>query len=230
MSKSSFTGKTSIKSAVFTSIFAVFLLGIAAPPSASAQTEGQYAKGAYQFSFEDGYMKYVEFEALAQADGSTTGQMTLSDEAPISYQDVDGTGDRTLTETYKGFYIKAEFDSLVVNKNQAVMSGSIRDSSISQYIGQRVLLTVEDNGDNTKEFDRVTWGVYRPVARDWRPSDAELKEDAGAGLRWWATDAERKDDVGYAMPRDETINTQTFPISAYPFIDVSRAAGDIVVR
>jgi hypothetical protein len=31
------------------------------------------------------------------------------------------------------------------------------------------------------------------------------------------------------MPKDEKINTQTYPVAAYSFIDVVRAAGDIVV-
>lgn len=229
MSTSRFIKSSSMKSMVFASLFALFLLGFTTAPSIKAQTAGQYAKGAYQFSLEDGYTKYVEFDAQTQADGSATGSMTLTDEAPIVYQDVDGTGDKSLTGEYKGFYIKADFDSLVVTKNQAVMSGTVRDSSIRNYIGQRVLLTVEDNGDNSKVLDRVAWGVYQQLEKNWTPSDAELREDPGVGLRWWATDAERKDDVGYAMPKDEKINTQTYPVASYSFIDVVRAAGDIVV-
>jgi hypothetical protein len=166
-----------------------------------------------------------------RSDGSASGYMTLSDEAPIAYQDVDGTGDRSLTEEYKGYYIKAEFDSMVVEKNKAVMSGIVRDSSIRNYIGQRVLLTVVDNGDNTRIQDQLTWGVYQPVVIDWKPADAERKEDPGVGLRWWATDYERKDDVGYAMPRDTTTkNTQSFPVASYAFLDIAKFAGDIVVR
>jgi hypothetical protein len=156
--------------------------------------------------------------------------MTLTDEAPIVYQDVDGTGDQGLTEEVKGYYIKAEFDSMTVEKNQAVMSGIIMDSSIRNYIGQRVLLTVVDNGDNAKEPDQVTWGVYQLLEISWTPSDAEVERDEGVGLSWWATDAERKDDVGYAMPRDKKINTQSFPVAAYSFLDVIFSAGDIIVR
>jgi hypothetical protein len=230
MSKSRFIKSSSIKSTALVSIFALFLLGFATAQSASAQTGEPYAKGAYQFSLEDGYTKYVEFEAVGTREGGATGQMTLSDEAPIAYQDVDGTGDKELTQEFKGFYLKAEFDSMTVNKNQAVMSGIIRDSSIRNYIGQRVLLTVEDNGDNSRVPDQVAWGVYQQLEKTWTPSDAEQKEDAGVGLRWWATDYERKDDVGYAMPRDEKINSQTFPAPAYTFFDIARAAGDIIVR
>ena len=229
MSTSRFIRSSLIKPMVFASLFALFLLGFTAAPSAKAQTGEQYAKGAYQFSFEDGYTKYVEFEAQGRGEGRATGQMTLSDEAPIAYQDVDGTGEGS-NEEYKGLYIKAEFDSMVVNKNQAVMSGIIQDSSNRNYIGQRVLLTVEDNGDNSKVPDQITWGVYQQIKRDWAPSDGELEKDEGVGLRWWATDAERKDDVGYAMPKDETTNAQSFPVASYSFVEIVRGAGDIIVR
>ncbi len=229
MSKSLVFKSFSIKNIVFASLFALFLLGFTTAQSAKAQSSEQYAKGTYQFSLEDGYTKYVEFEAQGRGDGKASGYMTLSDEAPVVYQDVDGTGEGS-KEEYKGLYIKAEFDSMVVNKNQAVMSGIIQDSSIKNYIGQRVLLTVEDNGDNSRVPDQLTWGVYQQIKKDWTPSDAEAEKDDGVGLRWWATDAERKDDVGYAMPKDDKISSQSFPTPAYTFFEIVKAAGDIVVR
>lgn len=228
MSKSRFVMSSSIKSLFCASIFALALLNFAAPQSASAQSSEQYARGTYQFSLDDRYTKYVEFEAVGRGDGNATGQMLLSDEAPVFYQDVDGTGDGG--EDIKGFYLKAEFDGMVVNKNQAVMSGTVRDSSVKSFIGQRVLLTVEDNKENPRLPDRLTWGIYQPVKKDWTPSDAEQKEDPGVGLRWWATDAERKDDVGYAMPRSEAVTAQSNPVASYAFIDDVQWAGDIVVQ
>jgi hypothetical protein len=217
-----------MKTKAFISILVLLLLGAAGQTRTHAQTGGQYTRGTYQVSFEDGYTKYVEFDARGSGNGSAIGQMFLSDEAPSSGQDLDGTGDRE--ESYKGFYIKAQFDSLLVNKNQAVMAGTINDSSLRSLIGQRVLLTVEDNGDNTRVPDKLTWGVYKPVERNWTPSDAELKEDPGVGLRWMATDAERKDDEGIAMPRDESITMNSFPVSSYSFVEAERAAGDILVQ
>lgn len=232
MSTSRFINSSSIKNTVFTSIFALFLLGFAAAPLAQAQTGEPYSKGSYQFALEDRYVKYVEFEARGRGDGSADGYMTLTDEAPITYQDVDGTSEQREPEEIKGYYIKAQFDSMTVTKNQAVMGGIVTDSSIRDYIGQRILLTVEDNGDNSRVPDKVTWGVYQKTEIGWTPSDAERKEDEGVGLRWWATDYERKDDVGYEMPRDPkaTTNTQTFPATAYSFIDFPYTAGDILVR
>lgn len=207
---------------------ALFMLGLAAPLLVTAQTAGQSASGTYQFSFQDGYTKYVKFDAKVLADGSITGSMFLSDEAPLYEQDVDGTGDPTAKES--GFYVKAEFDGLMVNQNQAVMSGTIMDSSIRDYVGQRVLLAVEDNGDNTRTLDKLVWGIYRPVAKGWKPGDAELEEDPGVDLKWVATDAERKEDVGIKMPLSETVDTHSFPLSSYSFVDVERVAGDIRVQ
>lgn len=217
-----------MKSKVFTSILVLLLLGAVGQFQTHAQTGEQYARGTYQFSYDDGYTKYVEFDARGSGNGSAIGQMFLSDEAPYSGQDLDGTGDRE--ESHKGFYIKAQFDSLLVNRNQAVMAGIISDSSLRSLIGQRVLVTVEDNGDNSRVPDKLTWGVYKPVERNWTPSDAERKEDEGVGLRWMATDAERKDDEGIQMPRDESITTNSFPVSSYSFVESERAAGDILVQ
>lgn len=205
-------------------IVTMFLLCLA--PAAAAQS----AKGVYDFTVVDDYLKHVEFDAAKLADGTSTGKIYFTDDEPIDYTDLDGTGDRSQVATYKGFFITAAVDDLVVNKNQAVMSATIRDSNILDLIGQRVLLTVQDNGDNTKVLDQLTWGGYRFVERTWTPSDAELKDDPGVGLRWCATDAERKEDTCVVYPRPEQpVGTQTFPVNAYSFVGLSRASGDIVV-
>jgi len=190
--------------------------------AAAAQTAG----GNYQFALADGLTKYVEFEGRAQAGGGAAGQMFFSDETRVTYQDVDGVGDPV--ETHAGFYFRAEFDDMQVSDNKAVMTGTVRDSSITSLIGRRVLLTVEDNGEGTR--DRVTWGVYADLRRDWTPSDAELREDPGVGMTWWATDAERHDDRGHAMPRDESVGARTFPVASYDFASPATSSGDIYVR
>ncbi len=209
-------------------IFLLLLLLLAASPAAA-----QSSRGIYDFTLGDEYLKHVEFDAAKQLDGTTAGSIYLTDDAPVTFgQDVDGTGDKP--STYRGFFIKSDADDIVVNRTrtgyQAVISGTVRDSSVFELIGQRVLLTVEDNGDNTKILDKVVWGVYKFLPREWRASDAELKEDPGVGLRWWATDYERKDDVGYAMPKTEQpAGTQTNPSGAYEYATVFRPSGDIVV-
>ena len=207
----------------FTSLLSLALLIFAAAQTTRAAT----ASGSYQFTLAgDKYLKYVEFSAEGDGQGKASGTIRFTDEAVITILDVDGTGEK---DWFAGYSISADVDGLIVTENEAIVSATIRDSSVQAFIGQRVLLTVVDNADNPREPDRLTWGLYKPIDRRWVPSDAELKEDPGVGLRWWATDAERKDDVGYAMPRDESFGTQTFPVAAYDFADVDNGAGDIRV-
>ncbi|HEX8493478.1 MAG TPA: hypothetical protein VF658_11590 [Pyrinomonadaceae bacterium] len=220
MRKNNSTRNTSLTACV--SILALLLLSFAAQQSATAQT----ASGNFQLSLEDGYTRYLEFDARTQTDGSATGQMTFSDEAPLSEQDPDGEPGR---EPSASLYVKAEFDGLVVNGNMAVMSGTVRDSNFMSYIGKRVLLVVEDNGDNRETPDKITWGIYKLTERGWTPADAELEDDNGAKLRWIATDAEREDDKGIPSHPSEAIDCQTFPLSAYAYVETERWAGDIRV-
>jgi hypothetical protein len=193
-----------------------------------AARAAESTRGSFRFTLGDRLTKYVEFDAQALAGGGASGRMFFSDEAEVISQDVDGVGDPV--EKHSGFYMSAEFDGLVVSGNKAVMSGTVRDASVTALIGQRVLLTVEDNGDNLKEPDKLTWGVYNPLQRRWTPTDSELDPDPGVGLRWWATDAERRDDRGVQMPGDESIGTQTFPFSAYSFVDTADGVGDLLVQ
>lgn len=206
-----------------TTLLALLVAICALSQTAAAQT----AAGSYQFTLTgDKYLKYVEFDAQTLADGSATGSIYLTDETVITIQDVDGTGEK---DRYAGYNLKAEVDGLIVEKNRAILSGTIRTSSVLALVGQRVLLTVEDNGDNTRVPDKLTWGVYRPIRPDWVASDAERKEDPGVGLTWWATDLEQRGDVGYKMPREVTFDARTFPMAAYGFVDASDGAGDIRV-
>lgn len=200
------------------------LLLLTACVAASAQA----AQGTYRFTVGDKYIKYVEFECQALKEGGATGRLNMSDEAPVVLKDVDGDG--SPEERYPGFSISVSFDEMTVVKNQAVMGGVVRDSTIPYLIGQRVLFTVEDNAENPREPDKLTWGLYKEIRRDWIPSDAELEKDEGVGLRWWATDAEVKGDVGYAMPRDESVKVASFPFAAYLFVDTDNWEGDIIVR
>ena len=196
--------------------------------TACVAARAQAAQGTYQFTVGDKFVKYVEFDCVALKEGGATGKLLLTDEAPVVYRDVDGDG--SPEEKYAGFSISVSFDEMSVVKNQAVMGGIVRDSTIPYLIGQRVLFTVEDNAENLREPDKLTWGLYKEIKRDWIPADSELEKDPGVGLRWWATDAERRDDVGYAMPRDESARVASFPFAAYLFVDTDNWAGDIIVR
>ncbi|HWS86750.1 MAG TPA: hypothetical protein VN282_07285 [Pyrinomonadaceae bacterium] len=206
-----------------TALTFVALLLAGSVPAAAAES----ARGSYQFTLGDRLTKYVEFDAQALAGGGASGRLFYSDEAEVTEQDVDGVGDPE--ERQQGFYFSADLDGLTVSGNRAVISGTVRDASIASLVGQRVLLTVEDNGTGEREPDKLTWGVYKPVG-SWETSDAELERDPGVGMTWETSDAEREDDVPVRMPPDTSIGTQTFPFSAYAFVDTSDGAGDIVVQ
>jgi hypothetical protein len=212
-----------MKIKTFASLLALLLMSLATSLVGSAQS----AQGTYQFSLEDGYTKYLEFDATTQTNGAATGGMFFSDEAEFFPQDVDGTGETQ--EPFRGLSYKVEFDGLLVNRNQGVMSGVISEASDSSLIGQRVLLTVED-GDGNETTDKLTWGRYPQPAPNWVASDAELEVDPGVGLTWVATDAERREDEGVPMPMDGKIGTKTFPISSFDFFEAALSAGEIRVQ
>jgi hypothetical protein len=199
---------TAMKSVARVSTVALLLFVSGVWLSASAQT----ASGKFRFPAEDGLTKSVEF-SVATLNGSTSGQMTFTDEKGVSESDVDGAaGGRTGDPM--SYYIKAEFDCLLVDKNRAVMCGTVKDSNIKSYVGQRVMLMVEDNGDDLKTRDRVFWGVYKPVG-GWVPVDAERPDDKGATLTWTATDAERKDDPGIPSRPSTIVGCKSFSLAAY---------------
>jgi hypothetical protein len=213
------------------SISALCLVSLTAPRPATAQTPGSAAHGTYRFILEDELLKSVEFDASTDDKGTTTGYLTLTDEAVIP--DTDDAEDPRAGDPPPQFYMKADLDTLSVEKNRAVMGGTVRDSSHISYIGKWVQLVVEDNGLNTRTPDNLTWSFCKSQAPAWIPSDAELTRDDGAFLTWWATDAERKDDVGVPsidlLRRNET-SCPVYPLSTYSFADLLKWDGDMVVQ
>lgn len=202
----------------------LLLLSLATSQPAGAQ----YATGIYRFTLEDELVKYLDFEA--RSDGKTTsGPLLLTDEAWISDFDVE---DPEPGDSPRQFYAKAELDSMAAEKNQAILSGVVKDSSHKSYIGRWVQLVVEDNGEGFEVPDRLTWRFCQPPPGRWVPTDAERDRDDGAYLKWWATDAERKDDVGVPSTNllAEATSCPAHPLGVYPFADVLKWEGDIVVR
>ncbi len=133
------------------SLFVLGLVFVATPLRAHAQAGA--ASGKYTFIMDDELSKYVEFEAQAGERGAATGYMIFTDEAKVVLQDVDGTGD-TPKEEPVAFYMKAELDAMTIEKNRAVISGVVRDSSYHSYIGRWVQLVIEDN-DGVEVPDRL---------------------------------------------------------------------------
>lgn len=203
--------------------FASILVFSLAIPQLAA---GQVASGNYRFLLEDDLIKSVEFQADVKG-----GSLYFSDEAPIlDGDDIEDPrrGDAT------PIYIKADLDGLTTEKNRALMGGTIYDSSHTSYIGTWVQLVVEDNVENPRLRDRLTWTFCKPSEQDWVPTDAEVKDDQGAYLTWWATDAERKDDEGIPspnlLPNREERGCIVHSLWQYDFAAVQKSEGDIVVR
>ena len=210
-------------------VSALLLLSLVSP-RLDAQTPGASARGSYKFILEDELVKSVDFSAVTDEKGNTTGDLAFNDEAKIA--DTDDAEDPEAGDPPPQFYAKVALDGLTVEKNRALLSGTVLDSSHKTYIGTWVQLVVEDNGVNPERPDRLTWMFCRPQATGWIPSDAERDRDDGAFLSWWATDAERDDDVGIPsinlIPKDEK-GCPVRPFGFYTFADVLKSSGDIVV-
>ena len=194
----------------------------------AAGAGGPSANGDFQFSLQDGQVRYITFDVRNHKNGETKGTMTFTDPAAELSPNEDAVGN-ALTG---GLFVTAEFDCLKITANAAVMSGVITQSNFGGAVGQRVLLVVEDNEEGIKApgLDKLTWGVYRSSAPNWIASDSELVNDPGVGLTWFATDSERTDDVPVPSNRSNVIGCQSFPISSYSFIDVQHGFGNIQVR
>jgi hypothetical protein len=223
--------KTIVREVIFVLLVIGLVTGYGSTP-ANGQTSGPSASGIYRFVLEDDFSKSVEFNATSDERGVTTGRMTFTDEAGVSEQDPDGVGDEKKGSP-SPFFMTANLDSLTIERNRAVMGGSITDSNIRSYIGKWVQLVVEDNGDGREEPDKLTWCFCQPEEGGWVPADAELRGDDGAYWKWWATDAEREDDHGIQstniIPGNKT-SCRVFPLSAYPFADVRNGEGQIQVQ
>lgn len=224
--------KKALKRVICPSLVALFLVSLALQDSTSADGNRPSADGSYQILADSGPTRSVEFSARVEMDGSTSGEATFRDSAPAPTQNESSNGDSSLGESSPAFYVKAEFDCLVVEGNKAVMCGSVTESSLAQYIGRRVLLVVQDNGDGVKGAarDKLTWGLYKPQARNWLPVDSERPDEQASPTTWIATDAEREDDQGVLSEKTEIIGCQTYPLSSYAFIDAKHGSGNIQVR
>ncbi len=219
-----------MKTTAYVAIFALFLITLATPWSTHAKVSGPSASGTYRFVLEAGLAKQVAFEAAWDERGATTGRMTFTDEAGAVEKDPDGGGDRT-TDPPSEFTMTADLDSLTIENNRALMSGTIRESSHPSYVGRCVQLVVEDSGEGSEVPDKLTWSVCQPQPGGWTPVDAEDPRDEGAFAHWWATDAEREDDRGTQSLNIIPGTRQGCPVfllSTYEFPEV-RGEGQIQV-
>ena len=213
-----------MKSFIGVSIMALMLVCLFVPGLVLAGAEGSTAEGSFKFALEDGEVRFVEFKAQQEGD-KAVGEMTFSDPVAVPVPDPDDPG----KEGSKGVLVRAKFDCMDTVKNMAVIGGEIFESNVPETIGLRVLLVVEDNGVEG-EKDKVSWGMYQLPPKGWVPSDAELEDDKGAFLTWWATDAERRDDVGIPMPPNKLVTCKSFPLGSHEFPEIKYAGGDLLVQ
>jgi hypothetical protein len=213
---------------VSAAFFVLCFVVLATPSIASAQGA---ANGKFKFFMEDELLKSFEFDAVSSERGGATGFMQFTDEAIILFQDVDGTGDIPKEEPVP-FSMKADFETMTIEKNRAVINGVVRDSSYRSYIGKFVQLVVEDN-DGVDVPDKFVWSFCQPEPGGWIPQDAEDPNDRGAFLSWWATDAERKDDVGIPSPNliPGTLKScKVYPPRVYEFAPIFKGDGVITIK
>ena len=214
---------------LFPSLLIMCLVLLATPMLASAQAGA--ASGNYKFVLDDGLIKSIDFDVRTDDRGATTGFMTFTDEAKVALEEPDPDGEPGKDESL-AVTIKVDFDSMTIEKNRAVMSGVVRESSIPRYLGRWVRLVIEDN-DGIEVPDRFGWAFCVQEEGGWIPSDAEVPGDRGAFMSWWSTDAERKDDIGIPSPNlipGTLKGCRSYPMLAYDFAEFLKGDGVISIK
>ena len=217
-----------MKTKVCSSLFALCLLFLATPLLTNAQSGA--SNGSYRFIIEDEFAKYVEFDARTDERGATTGYMQFTDQAKFLFTDPDGNEEEKPEEPVE-FFMSADLDGMTIEKNRAVISGTVRESSYRSYIGKWVQLVIEDN-DGIEVQDQLVWSFCQPEQGGWIPEDAEVKGDQGAYMSWWATDAEVKDDLGIASPNlipGNLKGCRVYALQAYEFATIYKGEGRIEI-
>jgi hypothetical protein len=205
----------------------VLTLFVAIPSIASAQAGS--ATGRFKFTMDEDFTKSLDFEARRDERGNTTGFMKFTDDSKVEFQDVDGSGD-PLDEPGP-FFMTAALDAMTIEKNKAVISGVVRESSHRGYVGKWIQLVIEDN-DGREFADKFGWSFCQPEPGGWIPSDFEVPGDTGAFMSWWATDAERRDDIGIPSPNliPGTLKAcRVHPLLAYDWATLLKAEGEIKI-
>lgn len=214
----------------FPSLLILGLVLLATPFIASAQQAGA-ANGKYKFVMEDGAVKYLEFDVRTDERGGTQGYMLFTDETKVPFEEPNVDGEPAKEEA-REFSMKADFTEMTIDKNRAVVSGVIRESSIPRYLGKWVQLVIEDN-DGREVQDKFGWSFCAQEPGGWIPEDAEVPGDRGAFMSWWATDAERTDDVG--IPSTNLLpgnlkGCRPYPIQAFDFVEFLKGEGTISIK
>jgi hypothetical protein len=143
------------------SIVMLLMSGVLSLGPLARPGEAATATGLAHFTFDDGSLRTVSFNATTQRDGTVVGNIDIQDRVPIPSQDVDGTGDPTLAGSPTGVNLNARVECLVVKGAEAILGGQITRADVPRYVGKYVLLFVEDGG---RAQARLNWGFYEPEA------------------------------------------------------------------
>ena len=219
--------RPTLRTVVFWSSLLIVLI-FTVPAAVVSSDSSSTVDGSFQVLSDNGPTRHIEFHATRRFDGSVFGETTFRDDT-VDKQDKNDEGDESSTQP---FFFKANFDCLVINTNNAVMSGAITEASSKRYVGRRVLVVAQDNGGSTDsaKADRLTWGIYQNAQRQWLASDAERSADEVSPLSWIATDSERADDEGTLSNNETVIGCQSFPLSSFAFLNKKQGRGTVRVR
>jgi hypothetical protein len=201
--------------------FALSLLCLVVPASSSASDGAATITGGGTFSVDGNKKGHFNFNAIVHADGSVTGHLTLQDPETVPNQDVDGNGEVDSDALPDGAELTADLDSVKVNGNRAALSGVITSATTQRYMGLRMILTIEDNGEgNNTAPDKVTWGFYQRViprlVADFENPDAG---EFPVGVKVLATDAERPEEGAFLVGESD-LDSQSFPLTSYNLTDI----------
>ena len=188
---------------------------------------GSSVDGSFRILSQQDVDRFIEFHARRSLDGNVSGETIFRADSVNPPSAANGESQES-----QPFFFKAAVDCLVINKQTAVISGAITDSSSRPYIGRRILVVAQDNGgaEDQSKKDRFTWGIYRLDNHSWLPSDSERSPDDINPLSWIATDSERPDDEGVVSNKEQVIGCQSFPLSSFSFINPSQGHGTVRVR
>ena len=184
--------------------------------------------GSFEISLEKGLKRHIDFHAVRDLNGKVSGETVFKDDGAAS---VDKASEDANADSIGPFFLKAEFDCLTIEGNKAVMSGSVTEASSESYVGRRVLVVAQENGgsEDPSKRDKLTWGIYRNKRNDWLAVDSE-RPDEQVGQSWIATDSERQDDDGVPSNKEEVVGCQSFPISAFSFLNANQGKGTVRVK
>ena len=205
------------------------LLCFGVPGSSAASNDVASVTGGGTFLVGSNLKGHFNFNAVTHEDGSVTGHLSLRDPEAAPNQDVDGTGELGLEGLLNGVELTADLDSINISGNRVALSGVVTESSVQRYVGLRMILTVEDNGEGNADVpDRITWGFYQRISRR-LVADFE-NPDAGAypvGEKILATDEENP-EAGAFLVGESDFDSHSFPLSSYSLTNID--GGNIQVH